>query len=205
MKELVKVIAGGGGATTLRAIRRKLEESRIECSDEELIGILKELQSEGYLSLTERPMPASFSSYLVDARSWWMFVIFMIPVVEVFLVVLDSYDPLSVFLRAVLGLGLLGFLPGYSSQRALFPGRELSNLERVILSIFLSVVISVSIGVSLGAVYWFTAGPNVFFLSAYVQSVTVAAAYRSFVSDRKRSLGLLGHERLLREPADSSQ
>jgi len=192
MKELIRAIVGGGRATTLPAIRRKLEESRIECTDEELISVLGELQSEGYLSLTERPVPASFSSYIVDTRSWWMFVVFMVPVVEIFLVALDSRDPLSVFLRAALGLALLGFLPGYSSQRALFPGRELANLERMILSIFLSVVISVSIGVSLGSVYLFAAGPNVFFLSVYVQSVTLAAAYRSFVSDRKRSLGLLG-------------
>ncbi len=88
--------------------------------------------------------------------------------------------------RIVLGLGVLGFLPGYSSQRALFPGKDLPILEQLLLSIFLSIIISVSIGISLGFVFLFRPELNVALLSLYIFVVTLVAGYRSFHAERKR-------------------
>src|SRR5438445_11415353 len=93
----------------------------------------------------------SFPRFLLDAcNSWWVYGVVSISILELFLVAYPTQNTLLVSLRRMFGLGLLGFLPGYSTVQILFPTNELHVLERLLLSIFLSLVISRGIGAALG-------------------------------------------------------
>jgi uncharacterized membrane protein len=84
--------------------------------------------------------------------------------------------------RFILGLGLLGFFPGYCTVQILFPGSQLSILEQALLSIFLSVVISIALGVALGVRYEFSGTSSVLASMVYVMVSAVIADYRQYLT-----------------------
>ena len=143
--------------------------------------MIGELSSEGLISLHESPKPSSFSDYLTNiTQSWWVYALLVLALAETFLV---EYQPSASFLivcRLILGFALLGFIPGYSALKVVFPNGGLSLLERLILSIFLSILISILVGTLLGAVLAFEANTSVLVLTMFTFVITVAAGYRSF-------------------------
>ncbi len=186
MKDAVAAIIRTIRPSSTLAIQKLLKDRGITCSNEEIIRIVEELDTEGDVVAYLLPITwKSFVSYLADIySSWWMYGIIAASLVETILVLFEPYRGILLPVRFLLGFGVLGFLPGYSSQRALFPERALTFLERLLLSIFLSVVISISLGIILGSVFLFRAGPNASILSLYITIVTIIAAYRSYKSAR---------------------
>jgi uncharacterized membrane protein len=91
-------------------------------------------------------------------------------------------------LRFLLGLALLGLMPGYATVQILFPGDRLPLLEQALLSIFLSVMISIALGVALGAGYYFTGTSSVLALSIYTIVSVFLAGYRRFSQIRSSNL-----------------
>ncbi len=179
------------------ALRDLLIKSKIEFTDEELVGLVGQLSGEKVLVLGN-PKPDSFMGFLAEYdRAPWLYPMILLPLVESFLVLYPSQEPVSVFLRVVLGLGLLGFMPGHAAVRALFPREPLSVLEKLLLSIFLSVIISISLGTILGSVFLFEAGTNVLLLSSVTILFTVIAGYRTFTTLEKQ-------DREIAEKANSS-
>src|SRR5207247_7479117 len=101
----------------------------------------------------------SFPRFLLDtSNSWGVYTVVSISILELFLVAYPTQNTLLVSLRLLFGLGLLGFLPGYSTVRILFPTNELHNLEKILMSIFLILVILIAIVAVLGWVYFFLGG-----------------------------------------------
>ena len=186
-KEQVKSLIKEKHPSSVFEIKTLLRERGAKLEDDELLKALGELESEGLLKLKAHSAPSSFVAYLADYRSsWWIYLILMVASSQAFLVFFGPDSPVVGFFRAVLGLGILGFIPGYSSQRALFPGRELTFLERALLSIFLSIVISTSLGLLLGFVFLFRPEPNAALLNLYTFIVTLFAGYRSFLAEQKQ-------------------
>ncbi len=101
------------------------------------------------------------------------------------MVIYQQQTGMLAILRILFGLGLLGLLPGYATTQAVLPGEQLTQLEKVLLSVFLSVVISIAIGVALGAGYFFTATSNVISIAAYVAALSLVGAYREYSWLRK--------------------
>lgn len=176
-------------------MRETLARLEIEYTDADLFDLLRDLASDKTITLGVRQRPSSFSSYLAEnGRVWWLYVVLLVAVFESFLVVYESPHPLLVGLRAILGLALLGFLPGYALTRATFPDVEFPILERVVLSIFLSVMVSIGIGTLLGAFFLFESVANVLLLSTASVFLAFVGSYRAFkrssepqsASDRKR-------------------
>ncbi|WP_406657736.1 DUF1616 domain-containing protein [Methanolobus sp. ZRKC2] len=108
------------------------------------------------------------------------------------------------FIRAVVGLPMLLFLPGYVLISALFPGKnDLEGLERLVLSLGLSIVITPFIGFALNYSIWgIKLVPIVAVLSFYllfmcaltilrrdqlpkkdVFSISLTSAYRTFQNE----------------------
>jgi hypothetical protein len=165
---------------SISSIRELLNARNIDFTDDELVRLVKELGSDGTIVLRELK-PESFSSFLGENNQiWWLYGVVMVSLVESFLVVSSSQDQLVTALRAILGLFLLGFLPGYSTTRAVFPRVQFPFLERLVLSIFLSVMISIGIGTLLGAVFLFQSAANVLLLSSATVFLALVGAYRSF-------------------------
>ena len=165
---------------SIGSIREQLKKKQIDFTDDELVRLVRELGSDGTIVLRELE-PESFSSYLGENnQAWWLYGVVMVALIESFLVVYASQDQLVITLRALLGLVLLGFLPGYSATRAVFPRVQFPFLERLILSIFLSVMVSIGIGTLLGAVFLFQSAANALLLSSATILLAVIGAYRSF-------------------------
>ncbi len=99
--------------------------------------------------------------------------------VETLLVAYSGNSTILHAFRTSLGLLTLGFLPGYTSQKAIFPAAEITVLERVLLSVFLSIVISISLGTILGFLLVFRAVENAVALNLYIVLATLVAGYRS--------------------------
>jgi len=165
---------------SIGSIREQLKKKQIDFTDDELVRLVRELGSDGTIVLRELE-PESFSSYLGENnQAWWLYGVVMVALIESFLVVYGSQDQLVTTLRAILGLVLLGYLPGYSATRAIFPRVQFPFLERLILSIFLSVMVSIGIGTLLGAVFLFQSAANVLLLSSTTVSLALIGSYRSF-------------------------
>ncbi|MBO0888997.1 DUF1616 domain-containing protein [Candidatus Bathyarchaeota archaeon] len=128
----------------------------------------------------------TFIHYLRSLSSaWWLYAILFLSLLEVIFVAYPVETSAMLPMRIIIGLLLLGYFPGYSTSRMLFPGDQLSDLERILLSVFLSVTISITIGVILGIGYWFTGMASVVVSVAYTGFSTLLGAYRrySFLSE----------------------
>ncbi len=160
----------------------------LEFRDEDLIALIEQLSAEGLVNFQVSSEPSSFSGYLADVkRSWWMYAILTLALGETLLVEYEPVDSILVSCRLILGLALLGFIPGYSAFRLTFPSSSLSLLERIVLSVFLSILIAILTGTLLGSVDALEATSNVLTLTVFAFVLSIGAAYRSFeVSGRKR-------------------
>src|SRR5207245_11431694 len=151
----------------------------IRSADEDLLEIVRELQSDGEIGLLDPVTLDSYPRVLVDAsNSLSVYTVVSISILELFLVAYPIQNTLLVSLRLLFGLGLLGFLPGYSTVQILFPTNELHILEKLLLSIFLSLVISIAIGAAFVAGYFFTGGFSPSASSGYGTVSSVCAYYR---------------------------
>jgi uncharacterized membrane protein len=143
--------------------------------------VVGQLQSEGAIALQPYSEPASFLGFLFDPdHSLWVYAILVASASEVALVIENVQSVPLWLLRFILGLGLLGFFPGYCTVQVLFPGSRLPVLEQALLSIFLSVMISIALGVVLGVPYDFTGTSSVLALTVYVLVSAVIANYRQY-------------------------
>ncbi len=167
--------------SSIAELKKRLNEEGIRSAEDDLLEIVRELQSDGEIGLLDPVMLDSFRRFLLDAsNSWGVYTVVSISILEVFLVAYSTQNTLLVSLRLLFGLGLLGFLPGNSTVQILFPTNELHILERLLLSIFLSLVISIGIGVALGAGYFFTGVSNALASTGYVIVATIFASYRRY-------------------------
>src|SRR5690242_3370009 len=143
--------------SSMEELKSKLASEGIRSSDEDLLEIIQELQQDGEIRLLRPLSLSSFPGFLADlSSSWWIYAAVLVSLTEIFLVRYNAQDSFLGGVRLLLGLGLLGFLPGYASVQILFPKDELSLLEQILLSIFLSVMVSIALGVALGAGYFFS-------------------------------------------------
>ncbi|MDY6965810.1 MAG: DUF1616 domain-containing protein [Halobacteriota archaeon] len=101
-------------------------------------------------------------------------------IISVAIIVVAPFNTTPV--RAVVGLPLALFLPGYSLVSALFPRKdELDVPERFALSVGLSVCVIVFIGLGLNYTPWgIQLGPILLVLSSFILILTGISALRRF-------------------------
>jgi hypothetical protein len=180
-KETIAAVIAKRHPSTLASLKKCLEDERIIVSDEKLLPLIKQMQSEGEINLYLPAKAGSFEEYITSySETWWVYLTMIVAVLESFLVFLQSQTAPLLLLRTVFGLGMLGFIPGYLTVQIIFPGRQINILEQISLSIFLSVLVSISIGVVLGLGLFFQPSYNVLLLSLYVLIAAPLAAYRSY-------------------------
>ena len=149
-------------------------------SDEKLLPLIKQLQSEGTLKFSVQHT-GSFNEYLADIwNAWWFYFVIIVTLSELFLVISNSQAGVALLLRVLFGLGVLGIIPGFLTVMIVFPGGQIQTLEKIALSIFLSVLISITVGVLLGLGPFFQASNNIIVLTVYVVLADVAASYRTY-------------------------
>ena len=183
-EELVDVVRKHR-ASTLASLKKYLNKESIKFKDEELLSLIRQLQSDGTIKLSMKTV-TSFSEYLIDFwNAWWFYLVIIVAVSELSLVISDAQMGAALFLRNVLGLGVLGIIPGFLTVLILFPGGQINTLEKIALSIFLSVLISITVGVLLGLGPFFQPSNNIIVLTVYIVLADIAAGYRSYDFLRK--------------------
>jgi len=183
-EELVDVV-GKHHPSTLASLKKYLKEDGIKFGDEELLALIRQLQSDGTIKLSMRN-GTSFREYLIDIwNTWWFYLVIIVAVSELSLVLSNAQIGTALFLRNVFGLGVLGIIPGFLTVLIVFPGRQINTLEKIALSIFLSVLISITVGVLLGLGPFFQPSNNIIVLTVYIFLADIAAGYRSYDFLRK--------------------
>jgi len=166
--------------STIASLKKSLTQEGIRLNDPKLLPMIEQLQSEGTIKLSFRPL-GSFKEYLADVwSSWWFYIVIIVAVSELFFVISDVQNGPLLFLRIVFGLGVLGLIPGFLTVLAVFPGGGVNTLEKIALGIFLSILMSITIGVVLGIGPLFQASNNIILLTGYVILVDVTAGYRRY-------------------------
>jgi len=171
--------------STLASLKKYLNKASIKFSDEELLSLIRQLQSDGTIKLSMKNA-ASFQEYLIDIwNTWWLYLVIIVSVSELSLVISNVQTGAALFLRNVFGLGVLGLIPGFLTVLIIFPGGQVNTLEKIALSIFLSVLISITAGVLLGLGPFFQPSYNIIVLTVYIILADLAAGYRSYDFLRK--------------------
>jgi hypothetical protein len=128
-------------------------------SENEIIKVLTELKTQDKIQFTIKPATSSsFGTYLFSFKSAWYWTIIAIALVTtltVFTIPQDLY-PIA-YIRNVLGVIFVLFLPGYTFVRAVFQNKvpikttseSFDNIERLVLSIALSIALTPMVGLIL--------------------------------------------------------
>jgi hypothetical protein len=166
--------------SNLAFLKKFLNEANMNFTDEKLLPLIKQLQSEGTLKFSVQHT-GSFGEYLADIwNAWWFYFVIIVTLSELFLVISNSQAGVALLLRILFGLGVLGIIPGFLTVMIIFPGEQVQTLEKIALSVFLSVLISITVGVLLGLGPFFQASKNIIVLTVYVVLADVAASYRTY-------------------------
>jgi hypothetical protein len=133
-----------------------LAKEKFSIPEQKVIEHVLRLQSQGRISLTEQPTRSQkLAPYLkTEKASWyWVTIVLIITsVIAVFAIPENAYP--IVYLRYVLGIILVLWLPGYSLIKALFPEKEIDNIERTALSIGMSLALVPITGLILHYTPW---------------------------------------------------
>jgi hypothetical protein len=185
-KELLIDTIEKGRPISFNSLRTQLATDQIDFDDEELLDMIRALQKEGVIALRGSSRPNSFVGFLNNfSRMWQVYVALLVSLVETILAIYTSNTSPALPLRLLLGIGLLGFLPGYFTSRAVFPEKKLPLLESTILNIFLSVLISAGTGILLGIGSFFNSASNVLALSLYTDLLALSASYRAYLVEKR--------------------
>lgn len=138
----------------------------------------------GKLRLVDPDPPITFAEYIMRPDySMWLWTLLSLVLVAAASVFLSDLLPPLTYIRYVAGSILVLFAVGYATVEALYPNeKDLSDLERLALSIGLSLAIVPLIGLILNYTPWgIRLGPILASLMVYTISMSVVAAYRKYM------------------------
>jgi len=124
---------------------------------QEILEHILHLQNQGKITFKEDTtfIPLSLQNYLSSSHSYWYWIIITLALVTTITVFAVSENSIPfVYARYVLGAIFVLFLPGYSLIKALFPEKELDNIERVALSMGMSLALVPITGLILNYTPW---------------------------------------------------
>ena len=125
--------------------------------EQEILQHIIRLESQGKLTLKEPLIrtPTELSTYLKTIGVAWYWVTIILATttaLTVFTIQGDS-NPLM-YIRTILGVIFVTFLPGYSLIKFLFPKKEIDHIERTALSIGISLALVPITGLTLSYTPW---------------------------------------------------
>ena len=142
-----------------------LIKEKLQTSEQEIVGSILKLQSEGKISFTEKPSqtPPKLAAYVKTEQTLWYWATIAMAVVTVATVftIQEDFYP-WVYIRYVLGAIFVLCLPGYSFTKALFPTQvpiklsteTLDTIERIALSLCMSFALVPIVGLLLNYTPW---------------------------------------------------
>jgi len=164
LTETIVHIAEKKNPQTVRDLIALVQENSLWSQKEILDAVLK-IQSEGKIRLVSSSLPVSlrFGTYLRTNKALWYWATVAIAILSMASAVLirENFYPWSYF-RNVFGLIFVLWLPGYTLLKVLFPvnvpktelSMNLTNEERIVLSVIMSLALLVLIGLALNFSPW---------------------------------------------------
>ena len=146
-------------ATNPKAIEQLINQIQLEypTSKQEIMNHIIDLQNQGKLVFKNppAPIPSTLKNYLLSTHARWYWLIITLSAITAILVftVPETVYPI-VYARYILGTIFILLLPGYSLIKALFPTKEIDNIERVALSMGMSIALVPLIGLLLNYTPW---------------------------------------------------
>jgi len=135
----------------------KLIQPKYPIPEEEILESILNLQDQGKIVLKNHQPSVTpvLRSYIFSTEANWYWAIIAVAVATAALIftVPENAYPI-VYVRYVLGSIFVLFLPGYSLIKALFPEKELDNIERTALSIGMSLALVPITGLILNYTPW---------------------------------------------------
>jgi len=134
-------------------------------SDKDVIATITKLQAESRIRLNNPSLfvPFDFSFYMSSNKAFWYWATIAISLFTVMFAFLigENFYPWS-YIRNVLGLIFVLWMPGYTFMKALFPvnapktetSTNLSRIDRIALSIIMSMALVALIGLVLNFTPW---------------------------------------------------
>jgi hypothetical protein len=121
------------------------------------LKLVIELENQGRLRLSQPivSIQTEFNAYLFSSHAAWFWIIIALSIsttISVFTIPENSAP--YIYIRYILGSVFVVFLPGYSLIKALFPTREIDNIERTALSIGMSLALVPLVGLLLNYTPW---------------------------------------------------
>jgi len=145
---------------------------------------------EGRISVEDPNPPRDFLDYLTRPDySLWLWTSLGIALLTLASIWLSDAAAIFAVLRYILGSVFVLFLPGYATVEALYPGeRDLSNLERLALSIGLSLAVVPLIGLLLNYTPWgIRLAPVAAAITVYTTALLFVAALRKYNALQRRA------------------
>lgn len=152
---LIRVVKEKRPSTVGELVR--IVRQRYSLPERKVMEEILKLQNQGKLTFREPPTsnPSKLEEYITSRKAIWFWVILAVALATaatVFAVPEEAF-PL-VYARYILGPLFVLWLPGYSFIKALFPTKELDNIEKVALSIGMSVALVSISGLFLNYTPW---------------------------------------------------
>ena len=165
----------------------KLVQLEHPSTEQEITRHILDLQSQGKLVLKEEtPLPSTLNSYLLSTQAHWYWIIIALALATatlVFTIPEDAYP--AVYARYLLGSIFVLWLPGYSLIKALFPTKELDNIERTALSIGMSLALVPITGLLLNYTPW---GIRVTPVTLSLLALTITLATAAIIREQQAKL-----------------
>ena len=130
---------------------------RYSLSKEEILDRIVNLHNQGKLALKNPPAytPPTLRNHLLSNQGRWYWTITTLAAITTLLVftIPENAYPL-VYARYILGSIFVLWLPGYTLIKALFPTKEIDNIERIALNIGMSLALVPIAGLLLNYTPW---------------------------------------------------
>jgi predicted nucleic acid-binding protein len=134
-----------------------LVQPKYAIPEKDILERILNLQNQGKIALKNHQAPVNplLRNYVFSSKASWYWTIIAVAAATASLVftVPENAVPI-VYARYVLGAIFVLFLPGYTFIRALFPEKELDNIERTALSMGMSLALVPITGLILNYTPW---------------------------------------------------
>jgi hypothetical protein len=135
----------------------KLVQQKHPIPEKDILEHILNLQNLGRINLKNHQTPVTpmLKSYVFSSKASWYWAIIAVAAATTALVftVPENLIPIA-YARYVLGAIFVLFLPGYTFIKALFPEKELDNIERAALSMGMSLALVPITGLILNYTPW---------------------------------------------------
>jgi hypothetical protein len=160
-----------------------LVQEKFMIPHEEAMKHIISLNVNGKLNFKEQSLPVTRRPYLFSLKAMWYWIIMVLNVAAVAsaFVIPENAFPM-VYVRYLFGSIFAFFLPGFCLIKALFPQKELEQIERATLSVGISLSIVALISFLLNYTYW---GITIATLTMSLVTLTVTFATVAVLRERR--------------------